>query len=174
VSRVRAFFAAWPPPAWCHALRLAVPSASATARALPDEDLHVTLRFLGGTEPGQLEAVGAAAARLRWQPFVLRFARVEWWREAQVLAAVAPAIPPAATELVRGLGAAAREAGIEGDPKPFHPHMTLARRVRAAPGRMPELTLDLSVQEFCLAASDTRAAGARYTVLQRWAAARAF
>ena len=167
MSRVRAFFAAWPPPAWCRALRTLVPPASATGRWLAEEDLHVTLQFLGGIGPRQFEAVRAAAARLRWQPFVLQFTQLQWWREAQVLAAVAPAVPAAAAELVQGLRAAAREADIEADPKPFRPHVTLARRVRAAPATTA-LALDLPVTEFCLAASDTRADGARYTVLHRW------
>jgi 2'-5' RNA ligase len=170
--KVRAFFAAWPQAAWCRALLAAVPPGSAAGRWLPSADLHVTLRFLGGIGPQQLEAVGAAAARLAWRPFVLRFTGLEWWREAQVLTAAAPLVPAAATELVRGLAMVACEAGIADDPKPFRPHVTLARRVRAAPV-LSGLALDLPVTDLCLARSDTRAEGARYTILERWPAPRA-
>jgi 2'-5' RNA ligase len=166
--RVRAFFAAWPEPSWCRSLLTATATLRDAGRWLLSDDLHVTLRFLGGLEPRQLDVIRREAAQLSWRPFTLRFSRVEWWRDAQVLAAVAPQLPEAAAELVGSLAAAARQAGIASDLKPFRPHVTLARRVSAQSGALPPLALDLAVTTFCLASSDTRAEGACYTVLDRW------
>jgi 2'-5' RNA ligase len=172
--RIRAFLALWPEPDWCEQLlaALAPLRPRVSARWLPAADLHVTLRFLGAVEAGQLDALRAAAAEIAWQPFALRFERLEWWREAQVLAAIAPQVPAAAAELVQALTRAATAAGMTFDLKPFRPHVTLARRVRAAAlSALSWTTLELSAQRFCLVRSDTRAEGARYTVLHSWAAA---
>lgn len=110
-------------------------------RPVPAANLHLTLRFLGDTAESELsvirEALETAAAGLR--PFHAEIqgggvfpnpaaARVFWLgfdpRSAARLCAVAESV---AGQLDR--------AGIDGDRKPFRPHLTLAR---VNPGTLSE------------------------------------
>jgi 2'-5' RNA ligase len=173
----RVFFALWPEPSWCEQLLEATAPLRAVGRWQGTTDLHVTLRFLGAVEPAPLANLRQATARVAWQPFSLEFDRVEWWPAAKALVALAAA-PPAALRLVDGLAAAASEAGVGFDPKPFRPHITLARRAARAEALSLRPALSLAAETFCLACSEARAGGARacgarYRVLECWPAPRA-
>ncbi|MFI4914232.1 MAG: RNA 2',3'-cyclic phosphodiesterase [Steroidobacterales bacterium] len=162
------FFALWPDPAWAQRLLTAV--AAPAGHALPASDLHVTLRFLGLVRHEAVAPLCAAAAAIAVPAFALRFARVEWWREARVLCAVAEPVPDAALVLVRELQDAAAGLGIVADPKPFCPHVTVARDVprEAAALRGEALGLDFAARSFSLAQSRGGGHGGRYRVLQSW------
>ena len=108
------------------------------ARWVPASNLHLTLRFLGETEPGLQPALEEAlidcfASR---RPFRLelaeagcfpprRPARVAWvgFRPSGELEDLQAAVA----------GALAERLGIPGETRPFHPHLTLARPRRPWP-----------------------------------------
>ncbi len=108
------------------------------ARWVPASNLHLTLRFLGETDPDRVAGLdrllaGCAGAR---EPFRLRLcgggcfpprrpARVAW---------VGFESSPALMDL-QALVAAAVDAhlDLEGERRPFHPHLTLARPRRPWP-----------------------------------------
>lgn len=97
----------------------------------PEENLHLTLAFLGECDETREAAAKSALDRLRFAPLKLsvdrvgRFARPGgeiWW------AGLAPS-PPLQTlqgSLVRLLG----QEGFSLEPRPFSPHITLGREVR--------------------------------------------
>ncbi len=62
-------------------------------------------------------------------PFALQFDRLEYWREARVVAATAREVPASAVELALALRSLARSIGLEPDDRPLRPHLTLMRGV---------------------------------------------
>ena len=102
-------------------------------RWTPPERYHLTLRFLGDVEAA--DAVAGALADVRARPFRLRLSGLGVFpsaRKPRVLIARAEA-EPALEALHRRVEAALGLLGAEPDPKPFRPHVTLARFRRNPP-----------------------------------------
>ncbi len=144
-------------------------------RWVPEENLHVTLRFLGDVErerlPGLAAAVRAAAAPL--PPFALALGPLHAFpspRRPRVVAlALVPEAPLAA--LAEAIEAALRARGVAPEARRFRSHLTLGR------SRGPALALDLAgaeaeparfdVREAVLFQSELSASGARHRALER-------
>jgi len=166
----RLFFAFWPDDATrealVHACRKAVRGSG--GRPVAPANLHVTLAFLGSVAEPLLPALREAAATLPGEPVELTFDRIAFWPRPQVLVAACAAPPPATAELVARLWSRLAPLGIEPDPRPYAPHITLARKVRKP---HPDLSMKLvrwPVDDLALVESVTDPAGARYQVLSRW------
>jgi 2'-5' RNA ligase len=157
-------------------LRQAVPDARASwAR---EENLHLTLKFLGDTPVSKIEGLSLAVKRaaaqaerfqanaggcgafpLRGQP------RVLWIGFEDPTAGL--------TNLYRALEDKCFEAGFAGEARPFHPHLTVARlRQPHGARRLGELhtqmgfdPVALDVRDVCLIRSELRREGSRYTVI---------
>ena len=74
-------------------------------------------------------------------------------------------------ELGRFAAALARAvvaAGIACDERPFHPHMTIARRCRVSPDEQPIGPYSWAIDGFELLQSETGREGARYRTLAKW------
>lgn len=130
----------------CQALREKPRQELPKARWARPEAMHLTLSFLGETDPGRLPALhrelGPACAAV--EPFELRLgdagafpirgkARVLW------TGLKAPDGKPSAplADLRQSVaGAVERAAEVEPDTRPFHPHLTLAR-LKPPWGRSP-------------------------------------
>ncbi len=189
---LRTFVAIDLPPALHHAVaaeqtrlqRHLTPTGLARRLAWsPTGNLHLTLRFLGDTEPGQRRALIDAlrTAATGWQPFRLTVAgvggfpnlhrpRVLWLGMDGDLAALT-ALQGTVETLVQGVGFAA-----EG--KSFSPHLTLARSRRDATPRdlaavgqavaayAPDLpSTAATIDHLVYFHSDLQPAGAVYTPL---------
>lgn len=101
----------------------------------PEEQLHLTLRFIGEVERPQAEDLAAALGRARHAPFSLSLAGCGTFdRRAggALWAGVAPREPVAT--LAQRIERACVMAGAEPERRAFHPHITLARWR----GRRPE------------------------------------
>ena len=178
---MRLFFALWPSAALQAALASAARATLVDlegARAVPSEQLHVTLAFLGVVAPERLEAAQSAAgealeahalASAGGQPPGVRlgFERLEHWRRAQVLCATATA-PPAARSLAAALRHALLRAGFTPDLKPFRAHVTLARHVRRAPAEQPFHAVIWPLECLALVESETRPEGSLYSIRSSW------
>ncbi len=185
----RLFFALWPDAPWCSRLIAAAAPLldAAGGRALAQVDLHVTLCFLGAVDAARSAALGVRAGQIEAAAFELEFDRLEFWREAGIVAATVARVPPPAMALAQALAAAARQVGLAPDPKPWRPHLTLMRGltaqrlaaqplpVRGTDGAWPVLRLRLPVARFYLAESQGLGAQAeagaevpRYALLRSW------
>lgn len=93
------------------------------------EALHVTLRFIGGWPEDRVPELTAALAGLCWQPFALQLTHLggfpDLHRPRVLWAGVAPS--PALSSLAAELSARLASLGIASDPRPFTPHISLAR-----------------------------------------------
>lgn len=125
---VRAALAAW-----------AVRAAPAGARRVPQENLHVTLAFLGSRPQADAEVVAALLPILARPPGALATAEALWLppRRPAVLA-VALAVTPELTELHASVSQVlAAAVGYEPEQRRFRPHVTLGRAARET--RIPDL-----------------------------------
>jgi 2'-5' RNA ligase len=170
----RLFFALWPTARQraelVDAFGAAVDAAvAADARAIPVENWHVTLCFLGEQAAEVLPTVCAAAASIRAAPVVVTLAQLENWADSAVLCATPSASAPcvAVTELATQLAHALDAARISHDVNPFRAHLTLARKVRAMP-RARFVPLELEFDRFALIESRPGPDGSIYSVVDSW------
>ncbi|MBN8478464.1 MAG: RNA 2',3'-cyclic phosphodiesterase [Burkholderiales bacterium] len=148
---------------------LALEAAGRTGgRAARPDTLHLTLVFVGTLPASRVgEAIGAAGA-IAWQRCQLDIDRLG----AFVRAGVAWAGPTGIVESLaagqRALIAALAQCGIDTDPRPWRPHVTLARGcVRPLAGRIdPPITWE--VDRVVLMGSRLARDGPRYREIASW------
>lgn len=147
---------------------------------IPEENLHLTLAFLGDQPRLVLEQVSAACAGLN-----LPLVRIEL-RSLAVLGGRSPSAlvvlgepGPELTALQAKVAQCARAAGVDLPRRRFKPHVTLARfgaRMRGEDQRRlqhfmansPVVSAGCEAVEFALYRSTLRRDGARYDVLARY------
>ncbi len=98
-----------------------------------DEQLHLTLRFVGELERPLAEDLAAALATLRFEPFEVRVAgvgRFDHRQRGALWAGVEPRAPLAA--LAAKIERICVGTGLAAERRAFHPHVTLARWGRGA------------------------------------------
>lgn len=100
-----------------------------------DEQLHLTLRFIGEVERPVAEDIAIALEHIRFEPFALRLdgvGKFEKHRHGALWAGIRP------KDQLKNLNAkverACQSAGLEAERRLFHPHITLARWKGRAPG----------------------------------------
>jgi 2'-5' RNA ligase len=179
MNSVRLFFALWPEPAMQAALAAAaapilrqVSGASRQVRAVPTENFHLTLAFLGGVPQDRVDAARlvatpcAAKLRERAAPIEFVFDSVEHWRKPQIICATAQGASIQGVRLAQALTGALTAGGFSPDlTKPFRPHVTLARKAMH-PSRDTSLApVTWTFSEFALVQSRTAPGGSIYTVL---------
>lgn len=161
---LRLFTALWPSPAvraGLAARRDAIgwpPGAAPT----PDDQLHLTLHFIGAFPLARLPEL-AGALQVPVRPFALRLGPALAWPHG--LVALQPqVVPDRLLELHAQLAAALSRVGVALEPRPYRPHVTLARR--AAGARLPEEAPSLVWRASGHAL--VWSAGGRYRVLARY------
>lgn len=99
-----------------------------STRWISDEDLHLTLRFIGDVSPAQAQEFAANLEAIQFDPFSMRINGLNTFggQDPRVLFAVVEA-DPALKDLARAADTAARRAGLKLDGRKFIPHVTLAR-----------------------------------------------
>lgn len=164
-------FAAIRPPEPIRDLLIDAMDDSADLRWQNDEQLHVTLRFIGEVDRPLADDLAAALSRVHAQRFQLRVSgagRFEHRSAGALWAGVEPKEPVAA--LAAKVERACQQAGLEAEHRAFHPHITLARwkgrRARETQGfleRARGLSSDpFEVTEFILFESRLSRHGAHY------------
>jgi 2'-5' RNA ligase len=97
-------------------------------RWVGDEQLHLTLRFVGEVERPMANDLAAALATIRFECFELRISgigRFDRRNGGALWAGVEPKAPVAA--LAAKVERGCQEAGLGPERRAFHPHITLAR-----------------------------------------------
>ena len=124
---MRRLFVALRPPAVIRQGLIATMQGVPGARWQDDEQLHVTVRFIGEVDRHQAEDVAAALGRTRGDRITARIAGVGRFDDT-IWAGLEPRGPLATLHaLVDG---ALRLAGIAPDNRAYLPHVTLARMAR--------------------------------------------
>ena len=121
-------FAAIRPPEAIRDLLVDAMDNSSDFRWQDDEQLHLTLRFIGEVERPIAEDLAAALSAVRAQPFEARISgvgRFEQRSGGALWAGVEPK-PPLAT-LAAKIERVCQSVGLKPERRAFHPHITLAR-----------------------------------------------
>ena len=121
-------------------MRARLAEAESTLRWVPPENLHFTLKFLGGITPPQLAGVVAAAREVaaRTQRFSIMLAGLGAFPSARRPRVVWVGVSSGADHLValaEHLDVVLRPAHASREDRPFRPHLTIARVRDAAPVR---------------------------------------
>ncbi|MGR5064899.1 RNA 2',3'-cyclic phosphodiesterase [Photobacterium sp. DNB22_13_2] len=107
-------------------------------RPVSEDNLHITLAFLGMVTTEQADAVVAATEQLAPpSPFFLQLNTLGYWKRSKVIW-LAPERPPEAlmrlTQQLKGL---ALDCGLEQESRAYKPHITLAKSVARRPESLP-------------------------------------
>ena len=167
---VRLFFALWPASDLQAKLAAWAREAAGGGRAMRQENLHLTLAFLGATEAALVPDLIALATGVRFATIRLPLDRVGYWKHNRIIWCGASEEPSVLISLVEDLRARLDARGIHYDPKPFVSHVTLVRDASgllAAPAWIP---LVWEARDFALVSS-TRVEGlVTYQMLRRFPA----
>jgi 2'-5' RNA ligase len=158
-----------------HPLRLQ-PSPDNLRWSTP-ESWHVTLQFLGSTTPQQYECVIARLGQLRHAPFAIRLGALGIFDRAGVLFADVR-VTPELLALQQAVTAATAHCGFIPEDRPYHPHITLARRkgknggrelrnLKSQISRPPKLS-GFTADAFVLYESTPTPEGSRYDIRERF------
>lgn len=149
----------------------------AGARWQSDEQLHLTLRFIGEVDRHQANDIAAALASLHFPRFELQLAGAGTFdRRGQVNALWAGVAPhDTLTALHRKVDQAVIRAGVPPEPRAYHPHITLAR-VNRETGPLDGFVSRhgglasprFAVEDFCLYESRLGTGGSVYTIVERY------
>lgn len=129
----RLFFALRPPPPLRAACLAAMDEGPAGWAWQDEEQLHVTLRFIGEVERARAEDIAGALAGLHAPSVMLGIDGVGWFDHGRRSALFARAVPrePLAA-LHAKLDRLLVRLGLEPERRSFLPHITLARARRGA------------------------------------------
>jgi 2'-5' RNA ligase len=143
--------------------------AGSRGRRIPQENLHITLAFLGIVSPAQQACMERVASTIQAPAFTLTLDQAGFWPRKGILWAGGTA-PEGLLALVRELNQRLIACDFEPETRPFQAHLTLARDVRGQRlDRDRAITpLAWKVSQFALVASQTLPEGARYEVLKTW------
>jgi 2'-5' RNA ligase len=99
------------------------------ARWQSDEQLHLTLRFVGEVERPQADDLALALSRISFQPLNISIHGVgHFEKKGRVHTIWAQVVPtPALTQLQKSVEHACRSVGLADETRKFTPHITLAR-----------------------------------------------
>jgi 2'-5' RNA ligase len=166
----RLFFALWPDESTRAAIAHRLPewTAGLDGRLLRPDQWHVTLEFIGTVDAGRRSALQSAADAVSMPGFELQFDRFEFWQKPQVACLVASVTPAALARFVSLLRTALAQVHLEPDRRPYHPHVTLARKVRSATDMAVRPPLCWPATGFALVRSTSDPSGSRYEPVHWW------
>lgn len=170
VETQRLFFALWPEPELQKRLARAAAALlpHADGRRAREANLHCTLVFLGAVEAAQRLCVEDAASLVRAEPFTLTLDRLGYFRRPQVAWLGCTTTPAALQTLVAGLRYGAATCGFSPEQRPYEVHLTVVRKLRSDPGRLPLMPITWPVEQFALMESVSESDGVHYRPLRIW------
>lgn len=166
----RLFFALWPDEALRGLLTVYAQRelASFNGRAMPAENWHVTLAFLGSVAEARLGELRRIGGELAIAPCKLELDRLVVWPRARVLAVAASHLPIELQTFVGALQRRLGSAGFRTEDQPYRAHVTLARNVRVGAMEQTIMPLIWPVNGFVLVESTSSPRGSRYQVIARF------
>jgi RNA 2',3'-cyclic 3'-phosphodiesterase len=141
------------------------------------ESWHITLQFLGSSSQQQYECIAAHLRELHPPPVQIQLGALGTFDRAGVLF-VDVRVTPQLLVLQQAVTAATAPCGFKAEDRPYHPHITLARRkgrsrgrelhdLKSQIGRPPSLT-DFTADSFVLYESTPTPEGSRYEIREQF------
>lgn len=167
-SRQRLFLALWPDDDARERLRVLGEQHVDSGRRTRPENLHATLVFLGAVDADTRACVERVAGSIDGQAFSVTFDGLEHRPRQAIVWAAASHVPTALARLVEQLRAGLTQCGFQPERRPYHLHVTLARKVRRRQTAVAIDPIVWHIGNFVLVESHTYASGASYQVLRSW------
>jgi len=163
------FFAALPEPGTLRQLEFGLKSLPAgLGRRVPVGNLHMTLAFVGAVSDERLNCLCEKANQIIPPDIDVGLERLGCFPRAAVLWLAPNVVPRVLADLAGALAGVLADCGAAAEPRPFSPHVTLARRVRAVPSGLVLSPVAWRSRGFALMESVSGANGVRYRVVQRY------
>jgi 2'-5' RNA ligase len=128
----RLFVALWPSPAVQRELAALV-ADEPRGVAVPPQNLHLTLAFLGSSTALQEACYRRALLGLKFSPMALDISCFGFWREPRILWTGPKETPTALLALVERIHALLQPCGFAPESRPFQSHITLKRKFSGSP-----------------------------------------
>ncbi len=172
-SRVvqRLFFALWPSTEIRQQLSKIAKSTMrhADARRIHDENLHVTLRFLGSVTEDKLDCIEQVASNISANPFELILDHLVFKKRQEMVWLTADKlVPEELVTLVNQLKNGMQECGFKPEKYPYKPHVTLMCKTRKTKELQEVAPVKWPVDAFVLVSSKTWQEGVKYSVVKEW------
>jgi RNA 2',3'-cyclic 3'-phosphodiesterase len=169
-STLRLFFALWPDePTLAASEALGREAAlSSGGRAMPPQNIHVTLAFLGSQPAARVEHIANVAGGIDGETFDLVLDRIGFWRKSGIAWLGSGIVPASLTALHRGLATGLSTLDIRLEDRAFHPHVTLARNATTPVSSVVRPPIVWRVEAFALVASEVGTTGSVYRRLEQW------
>ncbi len=167
-GKQRLFFALWPDAAQRRKLQRCFSLLTGSpGHAVAVENLHLTLAFPGSVDAVARSCLEQAASKIQLPPFSLILDRFGYWKHPKVIWYGPTEVPETLVHLAEALAEVMRHCGLEPDPRPYRPHVTLLRKAQAMP-QTEVLSTEWQAKGFALVLSESVPGGARYSVLRQW------
>ncbi len=167
-GKQRLFFALWPDAAQRRDLQRCFSLlADFPGRVVVANNLHLTLAFPGNVDVATRGCLEQAASKIQLPPFSFTLDQFGYWKHPKVIWYGPTEVPETLVHLAEALAAAMRHCGLEPDPRPYRPHVTLLRKAQAMPQTEAPRT-EWRAEGFALVLSESAPGGVRYSVLHQW------
>ena len=165
---MRLFFALWPPADTARSLAewAAEVGQQSGGRTTAVENIHLTLAFLGETEPDKAIAAGRDVKAPHHR---LPIDAAQYVKRNEMVWVGPASMPSELGALAADLHHALRAAGFVLEERPFRAHITLIRKARSPKSIPPLPRVAWPVAEFLLMRSRTSSKGSTYEPLERFA-----
>lgn len=165
----RLFFALWPDEETRAELGAVSRSAlrACKSRAVPAQNYHLTLAFLGDQSGQQVDRL-ATLASVAVPEFELLLDHFGHWHGSRVLWLGLHECPTGLAALVAQIRTELDGLGISYDRRDFRPHLTLARKVTAIPELEAPAPVQWRVSTYALVESVVTPAGSVYEVIKQY------
>jgi len=175
VTTRRLFFALWPDDDTRQLIRnnLKKVIQHGGGKRVPEENLHLTLSYLGSVDEATQRCIEQFADTLDFESCFLEFDSLGYWPRPKILYLGCSDKgcsnkPDALSKFVYELNKGLKECGIDVDDRSFTPHITLMRKVNKSPQDTEIKKIPWRADHFVLVESKTLPQGAQYQVIKTW------
>ena len=167
---LRIFFALWPDAVLREQLGNASKSipVERPARRVPDTNLHLTLHFIGNVYQEQLVCMQQQAGLVAAERFELDIDCQGHFSKPQVAWLGCSDVPGALQDLHRQLGQRLRDCEYQPELRRYHPHITVARKIKSIPESSNFEPMRWRVEKFVLIESRATESGVEYRVIDSY------
>lgn len=137
-------------------------------RAVNQENIHLTLLFLGVCLPGAVSKIETLAPCIAVSSFELEVDEACYLGRRKIVWASASHVPQSLTRLVAELAETMRSMGIHFDDRRFLPHITLLRKADRPPKVQAIEPVVWSINDFALIESRRLHGAQIYRVVKQW------
>ena len=166
----RLFFALWPSDLVRRSITevLSCLPTKIDGRAVPTQNMHVTLHFVGHVTESTKDCMHAAARSVEAEAFQLDLDNLGHFPKAKIFWMGVQNAPEQIAQLHKKLGIAIEDCGFVSDKRAYAPHVTLMRKCVHPAMKYEDFSIPWTVDEFVLVESVQDEAGVNYRVLERY------